>query len=119
MTDRLTIAEFNALKKKKPKYGNKKAEHNGITFHSIKERDRYKDLLLMEQAGEIAHLQRQVMFPLHVAGRLVCSYIADFVYVDLKLGRQVVEDSKGMRTKDYRIKAKLYAALHEHPILET
>ena len=119
MTERLTISEYKALKKKKPKYGNQKAMHDGIEFDSIKERDRYKDLLLLEQACEIAHLRRQVTFPLYVNGKLICSYKADFVYVDLKLGREVVEDSKGFRTKEYRIKAKLFAALHEHPILET
>ena len=34
-------------------------------------------------------------------------YIADFKYWDLKTGEQVVEDVKGMKTKEYIIKRKL------------
>ena len=33
-------------------------------------------------------------------------YIADFVYKDAE-GREVVEDCKGMRTRDYLLKRKL------------
>ena len=35
-----------------------------------------------------------------------CAYMADFVYVD-KNGQKVIEDTKGVRTKDYIIKRKL------------
>ena len=41
-----------------------------------------------------------------------CSYIADFVYEEG--GNQIVEDTKGMKTKDYIIKRKLM--LHKHGI---
>ena len=43
-------------------------------------------------------------------GQLICKYIADFVYDDLDAGCEAVEDSKGFRTRDYRIKAKLMLA---------
>ena len=42
-----------------------------------------------------------------------CSYVADFVY--MKDGKQVVEDTKGFKTKDYIIKRKLM--LHKYGIL--
>ena len=77
------------------KYKNKKIEVDGIVFDSKKEAKRYRELKLLEQAGEITDLQMQVKFELipkqcsetefTKAGkpRLLereCSYIADFVY---------------------------------------
>lgn len=47
------------------------------------------------------------------------NYVADFVYTDCRSGNQVVEDSKGMRTKDYIIKRKLMLWIHKIRILET
>lgn len=49
-----------------------------------------------------------------VPGRLIekpVYYIADFVYID-KHGNTVVEDTKGVRTKDYVIKRKLMLWRH-------
>jgi hypothetical protein len=40
----------------------------------------------------------------------ICSYRADFVYLETATGEQVIEDVKGMITPEYRIKAKLMAA---------
>lgn len=120
MTDILTKEQFKALKKKKQsKYGNKKVAIDGIPFDSNREAERYKVLRLMEKAGEIAELRRQVTFPLYVNSKLVCSYKADFVYWDLKSGKEIAEDSKGFRTKDYRLKAKLFEAVKGFKILET
>lgn len=120
MTDRLTIEQLRALPaKKKPKYGNRKVVYRGIQFDSIKERDRYLDLLLMEKAGHIAHLTRQVSFPLYVNGLLVCTYKCDFYYTDLKTGKLVVEDVKGFRNAFYKLKAKLFEAVRGFKILET
>lgn len=47
-----------------------------------------------------------------------CTYVADFVYKD-KSGNLVVEDCKGMRTTDYKIKRKLMLWVHGIKILET
>ena len=112
------------------KYGSKKVEVNGIVFDSKKEAKRYSELLLLEKAGVISGLQRQIKFVLIPAqreqdiigkrggrkpGKLIekeCAYIADFVYQEA--GKTVVEDTKGFRTKDYIIKRKLM--LHEHGI---
>ena len=105
------------------KYNNRKVRHDGLTFDSKKEHKRYNELLLLEQAGEIRNLRRQVKFvliptqrePSQIGsrggvkkGKLLereCSYIADFVYS--QNGKMVVEDTKGIRTKDYIIKRKL------------
>ena len=106
------------------KYNAKKVEYNGMTFDSKRELKRYKELELLEQAGEISNLQRQVKYVLIPTqrepdtigvrggvkkGKVIeheCSYTADFVYND-EYGDLVVEDSKGFRTKDYAIKRKL------------
>jgi hypothetical protein len=94
------------------KYYSKKVTVNGITFDSKKEANRYSELVLLERAGKIQNLERQVKFELipyqRIDGKVVergCSYIADFVYQ--QDGKKVVEDTKGFRTQEYIIKRKL------------
>ena len=103
------------------KYGNRKVTtSDGQVFDSQKEANRWIELKLMERAGEITKLQRQVKYVLIPAQyeenqgkgkrfKLVereCAYVADFVYQD-KLGNLNVEDTKGFKTKNYVIKRKL------------
>lgn len=90
------------MKRAAPKYNNKKVVVNGITYDSKKEYQRHCDLMLMEKAGLISDLQRQVKYELiptqRIGGKVVerpISYIADFVY--RKDGGWVVEDVKGYR----------------------
>ena len=106
------------------KYGNKKVEVDGIVFDSKREARRYLELTLLEKAGEIRNLERQVKFELipsqRIDGKVVersCDYVADFTYYD-KDGRYVVEDTKGMKTKDYIIKRKLMLYIHKIRIRE-
>lgn len=91
------------------KYKNKKVVLNGITFDSRKEARRYGELLLMEKAGEICDLRRQVKYVLipKQAGERECSYYADFVYFDKTKNEEIVEDVKGVMTDAYKIKRKL------------
>lgn len=95
------------------KYHNKQVTVDGIRFDSIREANRWQELKLMERAHEISELKRQVPFKLVPTcktrnGKTVygVSYIADFVYKD-KMGRQVVEDAKGVKTEVYKLKYKL------------
>ena len=99
------------------KYHSKKTTVDGITFDSKREAERYQELLLLERAGEISHLLRQVKYVLipsqKIDGKVVereCSYKADFVY--LENGKTVVEDVKGFRTSEYKIKRKLMLQVH-------
>lgn len=99
------------------KYHSRKITRDGMTFDSVKEYRRYCELLLLERAGAITGLQRQVKFELIPAQRIdgkaverACQYIADFVYQEN--GKRVVEDTKGMKTKDYIIKRKLMLYIH-------
>lgn len=105
------------------KYGNRKVIRDGIEFDSIKECQRYCELKLMQRAGVISDLQMQVPFELipsqRIDGKVVeraVNYIADFVYQ--QNGLKVVEDTKGMRTKDYIIKRKLMLHIHGIRIVE-
>lgn len=106
------------------KYRNRKTEVDGITFDSRKEAKRYQELKLLERAGEISDLQRQVPFLLIPAQRIggkvaerAVQYKADFVYTDH--GETVVEDTKGIRTGEYIIKRKLMLYVHGISIRET
>ena len=102
----------------KNKYQAHKVTYDGITFDSRKEYRRYCELKLLEKAKKISDLKLQVKFVLipsqKINGKLVereCAYIADFVYKD-EDGKEVVEDTKGMRTKEYIIKRKLMLYLN-------
>lgn len=99
------------------KYHSRKITKDGITYDSVKEYRRACELSLLESAGAIADLKRQVKFELipsqRVDGKVVerpCTYVADFVYQEG--GKTVVEDTKGFRTKDYIIKRKLMLQVH-------
>lgn len=88
----------------------------GQVFDSKRELARYTDLKLLEAAGRISGLRRQVKYELIPAqkdlktGKVIerpVTYKADFVYTDVSTGREIVEDAKGVRTKEYVIKRKL------------
>jgi len=118
------------------KYGNKKIEADGEIFDSKKEYRRWNELILLVKAGEISHLKRQVKYVLIPAqreaditgprggirrGKLIereVAYVADFVYTD-KSGQIVVEDCKGLRTKEYILKRKMMLFFHGIRIKET
>lgn len=99
------------------KYRNVRTEVDGITFHSKKEAARYSDLKLLERAGQIKDLRIQVPFLFELNDVRICKYFADFVYREN--GKEVVEDCKGKRTKDYMIKRKLMKAFFAIEIFET
>ena len=119
------------------KYQAIKTTVDGIEFDSRKEARRYQELLLLQRAGAIRNLQRQVKYVLIPAqydtyarlgkkgqrikdGKVLlereCAYIADFVYDENE--KTVVEDTKGVKTKDYTIKRKLMLYVHKIKIRE-
>lgn len=105
---------------KRSKYSSEKVEQAGVTFDSKKEARRWAELELMQAAGQISELQRQVPFVLAPAVLLAgeartkpaLRYWADYTYV---LGGQiVVEDCKSPPTRAkeaYRIKKHLLATV--------
>ena len=106
-------------KKKKSKYNNNKIEVDGEVFDSEKEANRYQDLKKLLKVGEIGLLERQAEYQLNEGGVFSYLYIADFVYVEAKTGKTVVEDCKGFRTAEYLKKKRLMKKIYGIEILET
>lgn len=103
------------------KFGNIRTEVDGVGFHSKREAGRYQQLQLLIRNGEVRDLLLQVPFRIEVNGKLICTYIADFAYVELRKGiwQEVVEDVKGYRTPMYRLKKKLMKIILGIDIRET
>lgn len=105
------------------KYRARKTVVDGIQFDSAKEAKRYTKLRDMEMAGEIQELRLQV--PFEILPSFECDgvkyrgmkYIADFVYY--RNGVRVVEDVKGAKTPEYRMKKKLMAYMNHINIKES
>lgn len=92
-------------------------EHNSVKFKTKKEMNRWIVLCHLRDAGRISALQRQVRFPLEVNGVLICTYVADFTYIED--GFYIVEDAKGFVTDVYDLKRKLLKALKGITVRET
>jgi|RhiMethySRZTD1v2_1073278.scaffolds.fasta_scaffold158107_6 uncharacterized protein DUF1064 len=109
---------------KKSKRGKYNARGRWIEDHwfpSKAEGDRYEQLVELARAGTIDSLVLQPAWRCVVNGVLVCTYRADFQYRinPGRLGqRTLIEDVKGMVTKEYRIKKRLVEALHPIEIIE-
>lgn len=100
---------------KRNKYGARRVGAHA----SVKEHNRAAQLRLMQRTGLISGLREQVRYLLIPSHRFedgtlerACHYIADFVYTDNETGQTIVEDTKGVRTKEYIIKRKLMLAVH-------
>ena len=89
----------------------------GHKHPSKKEAKRCGELRLLEKAGAVSELEFQPRYALIVNGVKVCGYIADFRYIEKD--KSVVEDCKGFKTPEYKLKKKLMAACHGIGILET
>lgn len=109
------------------KYRNEKVEVAGIKHDSMKEARRWGELRLLERAGDITELRRQVSFELapavHLAGekrkKPALRYVADFTY--MRAGQLVVEDAKSAPTRKlpaYRIKRHLMKTVLNLDIME-
>jgi hypothetical protein len=102
---------------KAQKYKAKPVTVDGILFPSKKEAARWGQLVLLQRAGEIEALERQVSILLHgelgpiktPTGRNAI-YKADFTYTDAKTGEKVIEDAKGFQTPEYKLKRAILAA---------
>lgn len=104
------------MRLQKSKYSAKKTVRRGIKFDSKMEAEYYDQLLLLQRAGLITDLELQPSFTLLESfkqnGRTVrgVKYKADFMFTEL--GRTVVVDVKGVKTKDFIIKAKFFMSMY-------
>ena len=95
------------------KYGAVNSTVDGIVFDSKREARRWQELKLLERAGKITNLERQVTYVLapgvkiegEKRARPPLRFTADFRYVED--GELVVEDSKGFADKAFRIRQHL------------
>ena len=102
------------------KFGNRHVEIDGLRFDSAAEGRRYEQLRMLERAGEIqdlrVHPRYVIIDALRVGSRRekAIVYEADFAYTEM--GRQIVEDVKGVETAVFRLKRRLF--LQRYPELE-
>lgn len=112
------------------KYGAVRTTVDNVTFASKREAERYRELKLLRDAGQIHSLALQPRFPLRVlltggngftvanlpedqpvrVWPAIGSYVGDFSYIECATGRLVVEDVKGMDTPLSKWKRKHAAA---------
>ena len=101
-------------RKKPNKYNARKTTVYGHTFDSKREAEVYLELLAQKQAGEIVRIGFQPSYTL-LAGfvdntgkkQRPITYTADF-FVTYADGRSEVIEVKGMRTRDYLLRKKLF-----------
>jgi len=101
-------------RKKQNKYNARKTVMCGHTFDSKREAEVYLELLAQKQAGEIVRIGFQPSYTL-LAGfkdntgknQKPITYTADF-FVTYADGRSEVIEVKGVRTRDYLLRKKLF-----------
>ncbi len=123
---------------KPSKYRARRVTVGGETFDSQKEANRWQYLKLLERAGEIRDLQRQVVFYIWAGrkpavmgentagyglGQMVrlpkkFQYRLDFQYYDMVAHGWVYEDVKGFKTPMYKLKKALIEASYGIKITE-
>jgi len=128
VTERMSAKDFREIQNKqgsnqaggrKHKYNAKPKVVDGIRFDSTLEADRYVKILWEIKTGAIRDLELQVSFDLVVNGILIARYISDFRYKDAATGETVVEDAKGFKTAEYKMKKALMKAVNGIDIRET
>ncbi|EBA18381.1 hypothetical protein RSK20926_11699 [Roseobacter sp. SK209-2-6] len=126
MTERMTAEQYRDAHLAKGQGGDKRRVRgaqrtttaDGITHDSKTEAERWEELKLLQQAGEICGLRRQVKIVLQGrdgpimtdSGNQERTWKADFVYVDNALGITVIEDRKGHETDVFKLKKAILAA---------
>ena len=98
------------------KYGAKKTLVGDINFDSKKEAGRWMELQLLERAGVISELQRQVKIdlmgqhgPLLTRTGRKMRFTVDFAYTEK--GAVIYEDVKGYATRDYEVRVAAARAM--------
>jgi hypothetical protein len=113
---------------RRSKFNNVITKRDGYTFDSLREADRYRELMLLQLAGEIRNLTIKRLWPLVVKDVPICIYEEDFSYRErTEVSKDwptadwplVVEDVKGHLTREYKIKRALMKACHGITIRET
>jgi hypothetical protein len=96
--------------RRQSKYGAVPTTVDGVRFASTAEAKRDAELVLLQRAGKITDLRRQPSYKMEVMGEHICTYRGDWFYFEN--GQRVVEDKKGVQTKEFKIKWALAKALY-------
>lgn len=103
---------------------------DGEVFDSKAELKRWIELRMLELAGEISELKRQVKMPLVINGRPVkirsegfpngrtCVYTIDFMFRD-GAGRQIYEEHKGHWTPDAKLRIAVIECIYQIDVTVT
>ena len=95
------------------KYNARRVTIDGVTFDSLGEANRWRQLKLLQRAGVIKGLgEPHPSFPIVVDGVAICSVEMDFAYSEN--GAAIAEDWKGLDNALSRLKRKLLAAKYPH-----
>lgn len=89
----------------------KRTPYKGVVYASKSEAAYARHLDVLKKAGVVRSWTRQVRWKLIVNGRLVCTMVPDF-RVEWKDGTASLIEVKGHPTAVYRLKRKLFEALH-------
>lgn len=97
---------------------------HGHVHDSGREAKRCNELHLLLRAGDIESLEQQPRYLFAVNGVAVkganghqMRFTPDFRYVDRHSGATICEDSKGVRTEAYGVRAAFFRALHPDLVL--
>lgn len=127
---RVALLPMDGRMVRRSKYNARKTIVDGITFDSKHEADVWCRLKLREKAGEIANLERQVRFDLSIEGRPIlirskgfpngrkAKFTVDFAYTDVRLGKRVFLDAKGLDTEASRLRRAVVEAIFPGVIIE-
>ena len=88
-----------------------RTEYNGVTYASKSEAAYAAHLDVLKKAGLVTRWEGQVKWPLVVNGVKVCGFVPDFKVYG-KGGAWWLVEVKGMETAVWKLKRKLFAALH-------
>jgi hypothetical protein len=113
------LEKLKVAKNSHNKFRTIKTTVDGITFDSKSESLFYEKLSILERAGKISHIELQPKYilqegfvDLYGLKHNPIYYIADFEVI-FHNGTKKLYDSKGVKTKEYQIKKKLF--LYKYP----
>ena len=105
------------------KFGAIKTTVDNIKFDSKAEARRYVDLKLLLRTGKIKDLKLQPRYEIlpgyTIEGKRVrpTFYKPDFEYLD-ESGKKIVEDVKGVKTRDYQLRKKMFEIRYKIKVTE-
>lgn len=108
------LVQMAGEKNKPSKYRNVRTTLNGMSFDSGKEAADAGNFQLGVQAGEWIAYLHHVRFPLPGGAY----YEADHVLINTDLTVSVYDSKGGIRTKEYRLKKKLFEEKYHKEIIE-